>query len=387
MAKVVVSRRLSDPAIDALKSCKEIDIVLWEPDRKADREWLLSNVVGAVGLVVTLTDKVDKCLIDAAGPSLKVVSTMSVGYDHVDIAILKARGIKLGFTPDVLTDAVADIAVMLALMASRNVKQASNGDSPYRKCKLCKPYAICQPSFEYHDSQWTNTPWSPSLLTGPQLSTPGTTVGFIGFGRISRATLARLVPFRISRVVYTRSSSPPVPTNDLALLSEFPTLKEAKWLGLDELARECDFVFVLTPGGEATKHLVGKDFLSKMKKNAVLVNPGRGSQSYILTSALVMRMSQGAKADQSNEFLGSVVDSNALAEALKEGHIWGAGLDVVDGEPNIPADHALVKEPRAVVLPHIGSATVQTRLDMAQLAVSNLIAGIRGERMPSEAAL
>ncbi|QRW23507.1 D-isomer specific 2-hydroxyacid dehydrogenase, NAD binding domain [Rhizoctonia solani] len=340
MAKVVVSRRLSDPAIDALKSCKEIDIVLWEPDRKADREWLLSNVVGAVGLVVTLTDKVDKCLIDAAGPSLKVVSTMSVGYDHVDIAILKARGIKLGFTPDVLTDAVADIAVMLALMASR----MSSKQWRY---------------FEYHDSQWTNTPWSPSLLTGPQLSTPGTTVGFIGFGRISRATLARLVPFRISRVVYTRSSSPPVPTNDLALLSEFPTLKEAKWVGLDELARECDFVFVLTPGGEATKHLVGKDFLSKMKKNAVLVNPGRGS----------------------------VVDSNALAEALKEGHIWGAGLDVVDGEPNIPADHALVKEPRAVVLPHIGSATVQTRLDMAQLAVSNLIAGIRGERMPSEAAL
>ncbi|GAB1527925.1 hypothetical protein RhiTH_011113 [Rhizoctonia solani] len=338
MAKVVVSRRLSDPAIDALKSCKEIDIVLWEPDRKADREWLLSNVVGAVGLVVTLTDKVDKRLIDAAGPSLKVVSTMSVGYDHVDIAILKARGIKLGFTPDVLTDAVADIAVMLALMASRNVKQAME---------------------IVHTGNWTNTPWSPSLLTGPQLSTPGTTVGFIGFGRISRATLARLVPFRISRVVYTRSSSPPVPTNDLALLSEFPTLKEAKWVGLDELARECDFVFVLTPGGEATKHLVGKDFLSKMKKNAVLVNPGRGS----------------------------VVDSNALAEALKEGHIWGAGLDVVDGEPNIPADHALVKEPRAVVLPHIGSATVQTRLDMAQLAVSNLIAGIRGERMPSEAAL
>ncbi|KAF8699967.1 D-isomer specific 2-hydroxyacid dehydrogenase family, partial [Rhizoctonia solani] len=365
MAKVVVSRRLSDPAIDALKSCKEIDIVLWEPDCKADREWLLSNVVGAVGLVVTLTDKVDKRLIDAAGPSLKVVSTMSVGYDHVDIAILKARGIKLGFTPDVLTDAVADIAVMLALMASRNVKQA----------------------MEIVHTGNTNTPWSPSLLTGPQLSTPGTTVGFIGFGRISRATLARLVPFRISRVVYTRSSSPPVPTNDLALLSEFPTLKEAKWVGLDELAQECDFVFVLTPGGEATKHLVGKDFLSKMKKNAVLVNPGRGSQSYILTSALVMRMSQGAKADQSNEFLGSVVDSNALAEALKEGHIWGAGLDVVDGEPNIPADHALVKEPRAVVLPHIGSATVQTRLDMAQLAVSNLIAGIRGERMPSEAAL
>ncbi|CAE6449048.1 hypothetical protein RSOLAG1IB_09603 [Rhizoctonia solani AG-1 IB] len=338
MAKVLVSRHLSDPAVDALKACKEIDIVLWEPNSKADREWLLSNVVGAVGLVVTLTDKVDSQLLEAAGTSLKIISTMSVGYDHVDVPALKARGIRLGFTPDVLTDAVADVAVMLALMASRNVKQAMG---------------------IVHTGNWPNTPWSPSLLTGPQLSTPGTTVGFIGFGRISRATLARLVPFRISRVLYTRSSSPPVPTDDPALLSEFPTLKEAKWVDLGELARESDFVFVLAPGGQATRHLVGKEFLSKMKKNAVLINPGRGS----------------------------VVDSDALAEALKEGDIWGAGLDVVDGEPNVPADHVLVKEPRAVVLPHIGSATVQTRLDMAQLAVNNLIAGIRGEHMPSEAML
>ncbi|KAG8733554.1 hypothetical protein FRC11_005223 [Ceratobasidium sp. 423] len=338
MAKVLVSRHLSDSAINTLRACKEIDIVLWEPDRKADREWLLANSVGAVGLVVTLTDKVDAELLDAAGPSLRTVSTMSVGYDHVDVPALKARGIRLGFTPDVLTDAVADVAIMLALMASRNVKQAME---------------------IVHSGNWPNTPWSPSLLTGPQLSNPGTTVGFIGFGRISRATLARLVPFRISRVLYTRSSAPQSPTTDPALLTEFPTLREAKWVGLDELARESDFVFVLAPGGEATKHLVGREFLSKMKKNAILVNPGRGS----------------------------VVDSEALAEALKEGRIWGAGLDVVDGEPNIPADHVLVKELRAVVLPHIGSATVQTRLDMAQLAANNLIAGIRGEQMPSEATL
>ncbi|CAE6377070.1 unnamed protein product [Rhizoctonia solani] len=338
MAKVLVSRHLSNPAIDALRACKEIDIVLWEPNCKADRHWLLSNAVGAVGLVVTLSDQVDAQLLDAAGPSLKIVSTMSVGYDHVDVSTLKARGIKLGFTPDVLTDAVADVAIMLALMASRNVKQAMG---------------------IVHDGNWPNTPWSPSLLTGPQLSKPGTTIGFIGFGRISRATLARLIPFRISRVLYTRSVAPRSPTTDSALLSEFPTLKEAKWVDLGELTRESDFVFVLAPGGQATKHLVGKGFLANMKRDAILVNPGRGS----------------------------VVDSNALAEALKEGRIWGAGLDVLDGEPNIPADHALVKEPRAVVLPHIGSATVQTRLDMAQLAVNNLIAGIRGEQVPSEATL
>jgi len=114
---------------------------------------------------------------------------------------------------------------------------------------------------------------------------------------------------------------------------------------------------VLVPGGPASHHLVGREFLTKMKRTAVLVNPGRGS----------------------------VVDSDALAVALREGQIWGAGLDVVDGEPNVPADHPLVQEPRAVVLPHIGSATVQTRLDMAMLTVQNLIAGIKGESMPSEA--
>ncbi|CAE7182008.1 unnamed protein product [Rhizoctonia solani] len=256
MAKVVVSRRLSDLAIHALRACKEIDVVLWEPDRKADRDWLLANAAGAVGLVVTLSDKVDAQLLDTAGPSLKIISTMSVGYDHVDVLALRERGIRLGFTPDVLTDAVADTAIMLALMASRNVKQAME---------------------IVHRGDWPKTPWSPSLLTGPQLSNPGTTVGFIGFGRISRATLARLISFRISRVLYTRSSSPQSPATDTALLSEYPTLTDARWVGLDELARESDFVFVLAPGGDATKHLVGKEFLSNMKKDGILVNPGRGT--------------------------------------------------------------------------------------------------------------
>ncbi|KAG9125400.1 hypothetical protein FRC07_007759 [Ceratobasidium sp. 392] len=314
--------------------------MIWPHDRKVDREWLMKNVKDAVGLVVTLTDKVDEELVTAAGSSLKIVSTMSVGYDHVDVNVLKSKGIKLGFTPDVLTDAVADFAIMLALMASRNVKQSMD---------------------IVHAGKWPSTPWSPFLLTGPQLSTPGTTIGFIGFGRIAQATLARLTPFGISRVLYTRSSPPnsSTPAQDKELLAKYPSLKEARHVTNEELAKESDFVFVLAPGGEKTYHMVSEEFLGWMKKEAVLVNPGRGS----------------------------VVDSDALATALREGRIWGAGLDVVDGEPNVPADHPLVKEPRAVVLPHIGSATVQTRLGMAVLAAENLVAGIKGERMPSEANL
>ncbi|KAG8794614.1 Transcriptional regulatory protein sin3 [Ceratobasidium sp. 428] len=339
-SKVVVSRHLGDQAINRLIQCSDLDLVIWPHDRKVDREWLLENVKDAVGVVVTLTDKVDRELVAAAGSTLKIVSTMSVGYDHVDVSELKSKGIKLGFTPDVLTDAVADVAVMLALMASRNVKQSMD---------------IVQ------TGKWPSTPWSPFLLTGPQLSTPGTTVGFIGFGRIAQATLARLIPFSISRVLYTRSFLPNLstPAQDKKILEKYPSLKEAKHVTIQDLAKESDFIFVLAPGGEKTYHLVNSEFLGWMKPEAILVNPGRGS----------------------------VVDSDALAEALREGKIWGAGLDVVDGEPNVPADHPLVKEPRAVVLPHVGSATVQTRLAMASLAAENLIAGIKGEDMPSEAKL
>ncbi|QRV81854.1 D-isomer specific 2-hydroxyacid dehydrogenase, NAD binding domain [Ceratobasidium sp. AG-Ba] len=353
-AKVVVSRHLGDQAMEMLAKCPEIKLLVWPHDRKADREWLLEAAKDAVGLVVTLSDKVDKELLNAAGPSLKVVSTMSVGYDHIDVGELTARGIKLGFTPDVLTDAVADIAIMLALMASRNVKQSMD---------------------IVHAGHWPATPWSPFLLTGPQLSSPGTTVGFVGFGRIARATLARLIPFGISRVLYTRSSPPNslVPTQDKELMDMYSTLADAQHVTTTELARQSDFVFVLAPGGANSRHLINREFLRSMKPKAILINPGRGS----------------------------VVDSGALAEALREGRIWGAGLDVIDGgivptdqrlvvysrtaEPNIPADHPLVKEPRAIVLPHIGSATLETRLNMAILAADNMVYAIKGDKMPSEA--
>lgn len=125
--------------------------------------------------------------------------------------------------------------------------------------------------------QWPSTPWSPFLFTGPQLSTPNNTIGFLGFGRIARATLARLISFNISRVIYTRSSPPnSSSTRDTGLLSMYPGLTEARHVTTEELARESDFIFVLAPGGEASHHLVGQDFLARMKRTAVLVNPGRG---------------------------------------------------------------------------------------------------------------
>lgn len=263
---------------------------------------------------------------------------MSVGYDHVDVKELAKRGIKLGYTPDVLTSAAADLSVMLALMAGRNAGEMIN---------LVK------------DNKWPASSWEPFAFCGQQLSitpvAPERTVGFLGFGRIARATLVRLIPFGIRRCIYvTNPTSLATPDGDRELAVRHG-LNEVLRVGLDKLASESDVLFILAPGGVATHHLVDEAFLKNMKRTSVLVNTSRGT----------------------------LVDSIALAKALRERWIWGAGLDVVEGEPMVGNDHPLVKEPRCVVLPHVGSATFETRLGMAALAVRNLLAGVDEEMMPA----
>ncbi|PCH44796.1 hypothetical protein WOLCODRAFT_124117 [Wolfiporia cocos MD-104 SS10] len=337
--KVVIARHLREEVM-RLFDRPDLDVVAWPSETEAcDRNWLLNNIAGATGVLVMLTDKVNAELLDAAGPTLCVVSTMSVGYEHVDVQLLARRNVKLGYTPDVLTDAVADISVMLALMAGRNVRSTTN---------------IVQ------NGDWPNYPWSPFGFCGPQLSTnwihSTRTMGFIGFGRIAQATLKRLVPFGFTHCLYASNpSSLPNPTRDAEVAQKYG-LREVRRVALDELARESDVVFVLAPGGPELYHIVNEQFLKQMKKTAVLVNTARGT----------------------------LVDSEALAKALREGWLWGAGVDVVEGEPKVAADHPLVKEPRCVVLPHIGSATTETRLGMATTAAKNLIAGVLNEPMPVE---
>ncbi|KAF8067529.1 D-isomer specific 2-hydroxyacid dehydrogenase [Lyophyllum atratum] len=322
-----------------LKARRDLDVVVWPENCVADRKWLLENIHGAIGVLVMMTEKVDEELLETAGSSLRVVSTMSVGYEHANLPEIAKRGIKFGYTPDVLTGAVADLSVMLALMASRIAGEV---------------ITLVQ------DNQWPAVSWAPFGLCGYQLSTtrvsPKRTVGFLGFGRISQATLARLVPFGITDCIYTANpSSPPMSARDEDLAKRH-SLNLLQRVEMDELARESDILFVLAPGGPATRHLVNEEFLRKMKKTSVVVNTSRGT----------------------------LVDSDALAKALRERWIWGAGLDVVEGEPNITADHPLVKEPRCIVLPHVGSGTFETRLGMATLAVQNLLAGIdEGSEMPA----
>ncbi|EIW55557.1 uncharacterized protein TRAVEDRAFT_129867 [Trametes versicolor FP-101664 SS1] len=326
--KVVVARDLGPNVMPLLLEHPELEVIAWPYDTKpCDRKWLLENIPGASGVLVMLSDKVRR-------PSLQVVSTMSVGYEHVQIPELRTRNIKLGYTPDVLTEAVADLSIMLALMAGRNVKETTE--------------------------VWPNFVWSPFGFCGPQLSAnpvnPKPTAGFIGFGRIAQATLARLVPFGFARCLYTANpSTPPDAKADAQVAAKYG-VKEVRRVDLAELARESDVVFVLAPGGVSTHHIVDEAFLRQMKKTAVLVNTSRGT----------------------------LVDSDALSKALHEGWLYGAGIDVVEGEPKVDQNHPLVTAPRCIVLPHIASATTETRLQMATLAANNLINGVLGAQMPVE---
>lgn len=326
-------------------------ITTWPEDSPAPRSWLLEQAAGASALCVMMSDRVDAELLSAAASadgssSLRVVSTFSVGYDHIDVSLLRSRAIRIGHTPNVLNDAVADITVMLVLMASRRAGEAMQ---------------IAR------EGRWPRTPWSPFLLTGPALSSPGLTIGFLGFGRISHATLRRLLAFTSSsqqqagggdarpRCIYTSSRArPDQDAIDASYTRDYGI--DVSRVDLSTLAAESDVLIVLCSLSDSTRHLVDAPFLARMKRSAVLVNTARGG----------------------------IVDSQALAEALERGTIFGAGVDVVEGEPDVSADHPLLKQPRCVVLPHIGSASDASRLGMAELCAKNALAALRGEEMPAE---
>ncbi|KAF2994500.1 hypothetical protein E8E13_002378 [Curvularia kusanoi] len=295
--KVVITRNLGQGAQAFLQSqSTDLEVAQWQSDEPCPRAWLLQTVPGATGLLIMVSDLIDTELLSAAGPQLKTIATFSTGTDHIDLPALKARGIRLGYITDCLSDAVADLAVMLVLMAQRRGAEAlarvSRGD-------------------------WPQLPWHPGLMTGPQIR--GKTVGFLGFGRIAQATAKRLLGFGIAKVVYV-TSKPGVSVKEdyYGLSGDAEKVQVEVVSDLSRLASESDVVVVgcgLTP---STRHLVNAEFLSKMKKTAVLVNIARGP----------------------------VVDTNALVEALDMGLIFGAGLDVIEGEPDIPADHPILKQPR-----------------------------------------
>ncbi|XP_059826054.1 glyoxylate reductase/hydroxypyruvate reductase-like isoform X1 [Hypanus sabinus] len=320
LARVYVTRRIPRKGLQALRDSGICDLKQWDSDDPVPRSELLKEVAGVHGLYCLLTEEIDRELLDAAGPNLKVISTMSVGFDHLSLEEIKKRGIRVGYTPDVLTNATAELTVALLLATSRRLMEAVA---------------------EVKSGGWGT--WKPLWLCGYGLS--DSTVGIVGLGRIGLAVAQRLKPFGVKKFLYTDFEPKPVVAAEI----------QAEYVSLDKLAEESDFVTVhcaLTPD---TKGICNNKLFSKMKKTAVFINTSRGA----------------------------VVNQDDLYEALTTGQIAAAGLDVTVPEP-LPTDHRLLSLKNCVILPHVASATIATRTAMAVLAANNLLAGLKDEPMLKE---
>jgi glyoxylate reductase len=284
-------------------------------DRPMTTEELHAAVAGAGAVVTLLHDRVDDAFLDAAGPGLRVVANVAVGHDNIDVPACARRGVVATNTPGVLVDATADIAMALILISTRRLGEAER--------------------MVRRGGTWS---WSMFFMLGTGLQDK--TLGVVGLGQIGAATARRARAFGM-RIAYAGRRRA-----DAALESELG----AEMVDLDELLATADVVSVHTPLSDATRHLIDARRLALMKPNAHLVNTSRGP----------------------------VVDEAALAAALRDGTIAGAGLDVFEREPEIhPALRGLEN---VVLIPHLGSATIETRTAMGVLAAQNAVAVLRGER-------
>lgn len=314
-AKLVVSRRLTQ-AVEA-RILKDFEAVLPEVDRPMSGAELLEKARDARALLITPTERIDKALIDALPASIKIVATFSVGYDHVDLAAAKAKGIIVTHTPDVLTDATAEIALLLLLGAAR---RAHEGERLMR------------------DASWTG--WTPTQLLGRQLT--GKKLGILGMGRIGRAVAKRAAGFGLAIHYSNRKRLAPEQEQG-AVYHADP----------EAMLPEIDFLSLNAPATAETRYFLNARRIGLMKEGAIVVNTGRGA----------------------------LIDDEALIAALKTGRIAAAGLDVYDNEPMAHPGYRNL--PNTFLLPHLGSATVETRDAMGMMALDNIAAALSGKPAPN----
>jgi glyoxylate reductase len=312
--KVLVTRQLPTSALDALRAHCAVD--LHDKHDPMSREALMDRVGKVDAMICLLTDTVDQAVIEA-GYSLRCICDVSVGYNNIDVAYAKRRGIMVTNTPDVLTEATANLTWALILSATRRIAE---GDRLVRR------------------GGWTGFRFD--FLLGSDLA--GKRLGIIGMGRIGQAVARRGVAFGMD-VAYLPSPR----QSRRRSVTRFTGLK-ARPLPLDELLATSDVLAIHAPLTPETRHMINRDALARMKPSAYLVNVARGP----------------------------LVDEAALADALRDGVIAGAGLDVFEREPEVHA--GLLALENVVLVPHIGSATVETRTAMAQLAVDNCLAILHG---------
>jgi glyoxylate reductase len=305
MSSVLVTRRLPSSVITKLESAATVD--LHRGDAAIDPAELRARVADKDALVSLLTDPVDKALIDA-GPKLKVIANVAVGYNNIDVAYALKRGIVVTHTPNVLTESVADFTWSMILAITRRLAE---GERVVRS------------------GQWKG--WALDFMLGMELK--GKQLGLVGVGRIGAAVAARAPAFGM-RVVYSEA-------RDIGL-------PDAERVSFDKLLNTSDVVSLHVPLLPETRHLIDKKALARMKRSAYLINTARGP----------------------------VVDEEALAWALQQHLIAGAALDVFENEPKVHPD--LLNLENVLLVPHLASATTETRTSMAELAVDNVLAVLAG---------
>jgi glyoxylate reductase len=313
--RVFVTRVIPEAGLKRIK--EQCTAEVWPEPLPPPHDLLLAKVADCDGLVSLLTDRIDAALLDAA-PRLKVVSNYAVGFNNVDVAAASARGICVGNTPGVLTDATADMAFCLLIAAARRVVDGH----------------------QYSQSGKWKT-WEPLGHLGQDLA--GRTLGVVGMGRIGFALARRCQRGWDMKILY----------HDVYRNEKAEAELGARQVDFDTLLGQSDFISVHTDLNPQTRGMFGAEVFKKMKRTAVFVNTARGP----------------------------LVDQKALCEALKTGTIFAAGLDVTDPEPPDATD-PLLRLPNAVIAPHIASATVGTRNAMAEICAANLIAGLKGEKLP-----
>ena len=305
MKKIYITRKLAG-RVEKFLTEKGFDVKVFQEDRPITRNELMRESKDADALITLLTDKIDKEVIDNL-KKCKIIANCAVGFNNIDIEYAHSKNIIVTNTPDILTEATADLTVALILACSRRLRE---GELMMRSKKF--------------------KGWKPQLLLGLEMKDK--TVGIIGAGRIGSATARRLKPFGTKFVYFNRNKKE-------IFESEF----NAKRVSLNSLLKSSDIISIHLPLTKGTFHLINKENLGLLKKSAVLVNTSRGE----------------------------IIDEKFLIRLLKKKKIFAAGLDVYENEPII--DPELLKLDNVFLLPHIGSATIETRSGMAELCAKNVI--------------
>jgi glyoxylate reductase len=291
----------------------KVDYEIGSWERNLTKQEIIKKSGDKKGILSQLMDKIDKDVMDAA-PQLKIVANCAVGYNNIDTKYAQKKGILVTNTPGVLTETTADLTWALILAVSRKIPQADR----FTRQKKFKGWAI-------------------DLFLGKEVT--GKRLGIIGMGRIGKAVANRAQAFQMETKYYDPKK----------LTSEEERLYKAKYSHLDDLLSSSDIITLHTTLNPKTHHLISAEKIDLLKEEAILVNVSRGP----------------------------IVEEKALMEALENGRIWGAGLDVYEREPEI--EEKLLALDNVVLLPHIGSASYETRLKMSMMAAKNLVQGLKGE--------